>query len=348
MDIILDSNVFRGDLLLRSSDFEVIYDYLRKTGSNIVLPQIILDEVKGLYRRILNERESKLNGAIKNYNLAITDPLARIKFEPLDISKELEKFETYVIEKLNVRKDKIIPVNNDYLPEVIKRAIERTKPCGNSGQGFRDSIIWLTLKDYCMKCHEKQIIFISNNCKDFGDSSGHDLDQALMNECENLGIKINYFKTIREFIDKHSTKIEFITHDWLSERVDTELIADIILEGLNGKQSDRIVSWYSGETGNHCTGYFRARAIHPYNQDDLSIYEMADNSLIVNFTIGCEVEIEFEIYNNEFERQTKYEQLAFGSSPTSFDIKYLDCSAYFSATIIDKEVEDVELNDLAY
>ena len=49
MDVILDSNIFRSDILLRSKDFDILMDYLSKTDYRLIMPQVILDEIKGLY-----------------------------------------------------------------------------------------------------------------------------------------------------------------------------------------------------------------------------------------------------------------------------------------------------------
>src|ERR1035438_3442238 len=68
MDIVLDSNIFRADILLRSKEFDILLDYLDKTGSLFVMPQIILDEIKGLYKRTLIERLSELKKASNNIN----------------------------------------------------------------------------------------------------------------------------------------------------------------------------------------------------------------------------------------------------------------------------------------
>jgi hypothetical protein len=49
MDIVLDSNIFCSDIPLRSKEIDVVLNYLEKTESAIVMPQIILDEITGLY-----------------------------------------------------------------------------------------------------------------------------------------------------------------------------------------------------------------------------------------------------------------------------------------------------------
>jgi hypothetical protein len=347
MDIVLDSNIFRSDFNLHSTEFNVILDYLQKTQSTIVLPQIILDEVKGLYSRVLTERIVKLNSNINNFNLLMIDEGKAIDKIEINIADEVENYAKYLTDKLKIENDKIIPVNNNYLPNLVERAVKRLRPSAD-GEGFRDALIWLTLKDYCLKCHEKQVIFISNNDADFGDAGKNELHPLLKQECDELKIKVNYFRTIKDFIEKHSTKIDFITYDWVRDNFSNEWLEDIIMDELNGRQPSSVVSWYSGETGNSCTGYFRAKKVYPDSQDDMSIYEMADNILIVNLVFCCSVEIEFEIYNEEVMRRSEYEYSPHSRTTTSFDKTTMGCSAYVSLTVKNGEIDEVELNDLSY
>lgn len=347
MDIVLDSNIFRSDFNLRSTEYNIILDYLEKTHSTIVLPQIILDEVKGLYSRVLTERILKLNSNINNFNLLMTDSSKAITKVQIEIADEVEKYTKYLTDKLKIRIDKIIPVNNNYLPNLVERAVKRLRPSAD-GEGFRDALIWLTIRDYCLKCHEKQIIFISNNDGDFGDTEKNELHSSLKQECDELKIKVNYFKTIKDFIEKHSTKIDFVTYEWVRDNFSNDWLEDIIMDELNGRQPSSVVSWYTGETGNSCTGFFRAKKVYPDSQDDLSIYEMIDNILIVNVVFGCEVEIEFEIYNEEIIRRSEFEYSPSLRANTSFDRKSMWCNAYVSLTIKNGEIDEVELNDLSF
>jgi len=191
MDIILDSNIYRSDFLLRSNDFHVLLDYLGRTDSSIYFPQIILDEIRELHKRSLKERISNANKACNNLKLLLTDEsLVTVQY-PIDENAETDRYIEYVKKKFKLSERHIIKPKDNYFAEVTRRAVQREKPCGDEGQGFRDTIIWLTLKDFCVNSKEKQITFISNNDKDFANSDKTELHDTLKQECDNLGIKIN-------------------------------------------------------------------------------------------------------------------------------------------------------------
>lgn len=336
MDIILDSNIFRSDISLRSKEFDVIIDYLKKTESSIVLPQIILDEIKGLYVRTINERIIELNKNINNVNLLLPDNKKHISTIKIDTLREVENYEIFIKKTLGISPYKIIPYNNNYLPIISTRAISRVKPAGEKGQGFRDTLIWLTMKDYCLTCHEKQITFISINTEDFATADKSSLHESLKAECDEIKIKINYFKSVKDFIENQSIKIDFITHDWIAENLDYESVGDIVKSYLNSEERRSIISWIQSETGELCLGY-KALSFEPFSDDNLSVYEMSDNRLIVNLTIEGTVDFEFDIRVRHWNYEYDYQDHTIN--------KYLNVLASISLTLVNNEIFDIEMLD---
>lgn len=342
MDVALDSNIFRGDFLLRSKDFEVLIDYLKKTNSSIILPQVILDEVKELYTRVLKERLANHNKAAANINLALTDESKHLKTSELDIESEVQGYEAFIKKKLTIYDRRILPYTDSFLKEISNRAIKRQRPCGEDGQGFRDTLIWLTIKEYCRTCHEKQITFISNNDKDFGNAEKTDLHESLSSECEQLNIRINYCKNVREFIEKHSVKIDVFTAEWVENNIDFETVNDMIEDEINGNQPRSIRYWLSNRRDVESTERFKATNVSTYECKEFFVYEMLGNKYIINVQLGCEVEIEHEYYDRYYgdSREEYY------SRRTQVEYEYLDFDVHVSLTYENEEVVDIELSEL--
>lgn len=335
MDVILDSNIFRADVPLRSKEFDVLMDYLKKTGSSVIVPQIILDEIEGLYKRALKDRISSFEKNVNNINLILIDPSEHIVKHTIDIQKETKRYLAYVKKKLNI--NLIIPYNNEYLPVISQRAIDRIKPAGEDGQGFRDTLIWLTIKDYASKCHEKQVTFISVNTDDFASSDKSKLHDSLQEECNEMGIRINYFKTLKEFIENHSVKIDFITYDWIAKNLNYDDVAKAIVEYLNATERRSIISWMEHEVNEECVGY-NAISFESFADTDLSVYEMSDNRLIINLTLEGYSQIEFIVrsegyWNDEYDY---FDQTVEMSTTIIVDI---------TITLVDNKIFDFEVQD---
>jgi hypothetical protein len=342
MDIVLDSNIFRGDFLLRSKDFEVLIDYLRKTNSSIILPQVILDEVKELYSRALKERLVTHNKAITNINIALADESKHLKAAEIDIDVEVKAYEAFIKSKLSIYDRRILPYTDSFLKEISIRAIKRQKPCGEDGQGFRDTLIWLTIKEYCRTCHEKQITFISNNDKDFGNSEKTDLHESLSTECEQLNIRINYCKNVREFIERHSVKIDVFNAEWVESNVDIEAVNGMIEDEINGNKPRSIQSWLNSKRDIETSEYFKATNVNTYEFKEFFVYEMLGNKYIINVQLGCEVEIEHEYYDKTY--GGSWEE--YYSRRIQVGYEYLDFDAHISMTYENGEVVDIELGEI--
>ncbi|MFH6983648.1 PIN domain-containing protein [Marinoscillum luteum] len=335
MDIILDTNIFRADIPLKNKDFDVLLDYLERTGSNLVMPQIVLDETKSLYKRTLIERLEAFQKAGDKLNLALTSSIENI-VPDLDLDQEVDKYIEFVKKRLKISERKIIPYNNDFLPIISKRAIDRTKPCGDDGQGFRDALIWLTAIEYAKSCHEKQVIFISLNTSDFANSS-NELHESLREECEKENTRINYFRTIKDFIVQHSTKTEHITLDWISDHIDLDEVAEHLCD-IAGSNS-RLISSFERDTGNESTGHLNAFKAHPYDLNDLFIYEMIDNTLIANVTAKMELEVEIEYYVPDY----RYEEYPSYDGSTAYNC--LEVDVYLAITIENEEVSEWDISE---
>ena len=246
----------------------------------------------------------------------------------------------HLFKRLDITASNIIPYNNELLPVIAQRAIEREKPSGDKGQGFRDTLIWLTMLAYCKTCHEKQIIFISNNTDDFSSSDKQSLHESLAAECDFIGIKVNYFKNLKEFIERHSSKIDFLTLDWIDENFDFKTVEELIQEDLNGKERRSIISHLQSGTGGECTSY-NVEYVETNKVDDMYIYEMLDNKLIVNLILKVMVGLQGSIrHDDSFQNEYAYFE-------TTVD-EYVQMEASISFEVVNEEIGDIELSYIDY
>ncbi|KIO75189.1 hypothetical protein TH53_21900 [Pedobacter lusitanus] len=343
MDVILDSNIYRDDILLRSKYFDLLNDYLIKTNSSIVLPQIVLDETKELYLRALQQRQSKIRTNINELNLALIDKTIHNSPPTIDINLEVEKYELYIKRRLNIKKEKVIPINNDFLPEIIKRCIKRQKPAGEKYEA-RDTLIWLTIKQYCENTHQKQVTLISKNHSDFAGSDKKTLERSLIAECDLLQIRINYFQSVEEFIAAHATEISFINEDWLAENLDFEVLKTDVFDSLNNSNKKTVYSYFTQKTKNKQL-IFKPLLIQPYD-DDFFIYEMIDNSIIVNAIIKAELKIEFKYIPEDSCKTIEHFNCYSQNKDQIITIEYLYVALHIIITVKNRKTFKQELSSL--
>ncbi|MWB93472.1 DUF4935 domain-containing protein [Flavobacterium sp. GA093] len=346
MNIVLDTNIFRNDLFLRSQDFKVLKDYLKRTDSKFVFPQIIFEELKGVYRRTINENlmniekhRSELNKNLNREYIIRPD---------LDVENEISDFIDFINKELDIDESNIISYRNDYLPEIIKRAINREKPFKDGDVGFRDAVIWLTILDHCKGNHEKQVIFISNNPKDFGDDkNSSELHKSLKKECDELGIKVNYFKSLKDFIERHSSKMDYINDDWLDKKLFEDNLSERICNEVENLKKHRITSWYKNKTSNESTEFFKVINSFIYELYDLFFYEMANGKIIIKCKVRAELEVEFEFYDYPHNHDNYiYGFDRYRNART--EIKYIECEVFLSIICQNEKIEEIEISDIVF
>lgn len=294
MDTIIDANIIRRDLKLNDKNFEVLVDYLGRTNSKLILPSIVVEEIKGLYKRVLEERFDEYSKSVEKLKSTLLF-LEMPKSPDLDIEGDSNKYIDFLHNKLGTNADNIIPYKNEYLPELVKRAIERKKPLDNKGQQFRDGLLWLTLLDYAESTEEKLIAFISDNPTDFSDKGESVLAKELIEETKKRGVEIKYFKTLNDFAKEHASKIDFITETWVKENIDFTIIENLFVEILGDKQEEGILGDLELERNENTTGYINRTDYINSNLIDFFVYEKSDGTIFLNIEVEFETEYEIEI-----------------------------------------------------
>ena len=65
MDIILDSNIYLTDIHLQSNKFANFFDYVRRTGSSVILPALVRDELVHTQRQKFTACVTKVEKELK-------------------------------------------------------------------------------------------------------------------------------------------------------------------------------------------------------------------------------------------------------------------------------------------
>lgn len=227
--------MLRSDFLITSYHFNVLLDFCAKTGCAIVIPTIVFEEIASLYRKELILRLQNLNKSGEDFNRIILNPKPFEKKE-IDIEELVSNYIIYLKTKLGPNL-KEIRYKDEFLPELVKRSIERIKPISPKGQEFRDAILWLSILEYFKEENfEHEISFITNNVNDFANNSKTDLHPDLSAEIKNLRPTLKLFNSIKSFAKEIAIDIEFITIEWIIENIDWDRLqvgAKQAVEGID-------------------------------------------------------------------------------------------------------------------
>jgi DNA-binding transcriptional ArsR family regulator len=86
--------------------------------------------------------------------------------------------------------------------ELVRRAASRRKPCNSSGDGYRDTLNWLTLLAVVSNNLDDQVIWVSNNSQDFGAGDNEELHEDLKEELRRLGAekRVRWVRTLADLV----------------------------------------------------------------------------------------------------------------------------------------------------
>lgn len=363
MDTIIDANIIRKDLKLNNKNFEILKDYLAKTNSKLILPSIVLEEVKGLYKRFLLECIADYEKSLNKLNRTLLSEEIE-KFHELNIEEEGNKYIEFLNNKLGISDENIISYKNEYLPELVSRAIQRKKPLDNNGQQFRDGLLWLTVLDFAETTYDKTVAFISENSSDFSEKGKTELAFELLEETKARNLNIKYFKNLDDFVREQASIIEYINDEWIEENVDFNILTKLFDVVIENSLKSKLLDSFDLERDETSTGYIEKSSYSEKQITDFYVYEKSDETLLLNLNVMFEIEFEVEVEKeiegeaSRYEYIQKYNPLTddFDLEPEfipglankyDYDYKYFYplITGKYVLTISDKKIIDYELKD---
>src|SRR5262249_11476070 len=142
MRFVFDSNIFCADYLMKGNAFRIFLSSIPRIGARLLVPQVVLDEVKNKYRTTLSECGARIERSLREL-ARLTEDTPHV--EALDLARHVNRYDPYMKEKLKATGAVIVPYPTSSHEVVSRRAIERRKPFDDKGSGYRDTLIWLSM-----------------------------------------------------------------------------------------------------------------------------------------------------------------------------------------------------------
>jgi PIN domain len=231
MDIILDSNVYVSDYRMEGVNFRSLFDYLKKTQSNLVLFRIVREEVIAEFARDLEEQAAKTETTWEAYR-RLHFPKKLSPFRKPDVKAQQKELRARLMKppasvKLRYQKD----TSKILVYEVFRRGIHRIPPADKHGEQLRDVIIWLTTLDYT-KTFNREVAFISNDNGFWRDKEVH---PQIAKDIDKLGAKLRVYRTIRSFVEENSPPAKPAEAKW-AESIFTAFRPEVIAAAVKAFQ----------------------------------------------------------------------------------------------------------------
>ena len=219
MLVIPDTNVINGDLFLEGPLIRAIVAAETQTNVRLVIPEVVVDEMRGRVQRKLKETVEAANKVRRDYTRLRGPDSGGVELV-IDAKNEqaiLDRFEQ-LVQRLR-EEDRILPYPTVSPEELSKRSIGRQAPFLEKDRGMRDTLIWLTVKECMIAAQDEatEATLVTAD-KAFLDQSRSKLNERLVRELTNakvapdsVTVQPNLRKVVDTIIADYLSSVGWVT-----------------------------------------------------------------------------------------------------------------------------------------
>jgi PIN domain len=207
MKIVLDTTTIRADYHFNSPTSRIFLSGLRLIPATLCVPEVVVDEAVNGFRTDLAKAREKEARAQRD--------LRRILGEQSSgdspggfVERKSEEYRKALLGKVANVGGELLPYPKVEHRKLVQRDLQRRRPFRESGVGYRDALIWETVRSLTWGGHER-VVFVSGNVRDFGD--GPLVHEDLRSDVSNphrLTLLTSIAAVNREFIIPKMTMLE--------------------------------------------------------------------------------------------------------------------------------------------
>lgn len=202
--IILDTNVLHNDWNLTGTRLTLLTSTAKRLNHCICIPMVVVDELENQYQQALQEKVNEYNKALKSLSHMGTS----LTYQKLDIQKQIDGYKDWLLIELSSKGVVILDyptTGHDYL---VAKELGLKKPFLNSQKGYRDALIWETVKTFRLQKKDAEVVFVSENTNDFANKNKESLHDDLAQELIKDGLSGNSVQYVSKIDDYLNTVIK--------------------------------------------------------------------------------------------------------------------------------------------
>lgn len=298
MQIFIDTNVIVKEGFFRSKSSLLFLKAAKFLGIEVIVPEIVIDEVKGVFSSKLREETSKYDSARKT--LA---ELVKVDEHAIDICGEASKYSAWLDDHMRLYNVHVMPYPRVTVREIVRESYKGQKPFGDKDTQYKDFIIWKTLSGYVKEQEQPDTTyFVTNNTKDFCEQRENQffLHSQLQQEVSN---EIIVYTDLRKLFQERifpSLKVREISDI-------PELSADDVRKVAEGRLEEEL-SLYSvyGICGLEFSNEVMISSVLGTTIRDWEIAELDEDDILISVAGSVDVEVEgfiekHDLYHESYE-----------------------------------------------
>jgi|GEM_PF-516290 len=310
MNIFIDTSVLFTDPFFTELFKKEILIACRNGQLQIYISEVVVKELLHNYEKNLD----KIIFDLKNLNTTSQKLIVGFeRYHVIDKEIEIKKLQDFLAELNKMDSFHIIPIKNEYLPEILQKAIVRLKPFTEKKTELKDALIWKSYTDMINTEKLKNCFLLTQNVSDFAlevEKKNFILHPDLQNECENITLITN-FKDVHKLYklsqEVNQEVAQNITLWYEKIAIDEHFVFEKIQESFDVTIVDNISNYidridldqYFGD--GHLIRMGGYAEIEDYNWidcSDIDIEPLEDGSIVISGILNINAEIEGYAYNS--------------------------------------------------
>ena len=162
MHIVVDANIIIiGTGYGRNHQFRELLSTLEDLQHDLCVPKVVVEEVVGKFSRDFDDDAREIRRRMRDLSRLLDKDLSSAVNnvdEVLDKTNEVASFR----ERLEAQFDRVLDYPDIQHEVLVMRAVTRTRPFDEEGEGYRDALIWETILKLASEV-DSEVVFISND-----------------------------------------------------------------------------------------------------------------------------------------------------------------------------------------
>ncbi len=303
--IFIDTNIVYNDFFFKTSAIKKLLKFTKHEPITLCLTELNYNEIIKKYKDNVRPVVKEVRKVRKSVGKRIDELCIENLFdnEMLRAEKHVEKYKQFLDKTIEENSIQIVsyPTEKNVTSLISEKYFNAIKPFGEDKSSFQDAILWQSIVEYCKKENPENVVFISNNTKDFADDSKENIHEDLEDDVDGL----LFYNSVGSFLEHEEDNL----HDYFIDNYeyDKELLEDKLANYFDGNSSLNYTihdllsnSQFEGE-------YFSGWGTDAYiDKTDLEILEVTldieENELLISFSIEMDVSFSIETIDPTYER----------------------------------------------
>lgn len=305
--IIIDTNVVHNDYMLTGFRISALCSAKENLGYLLFIPDVVVDEMVKQYKE-------EIEGYAVQYNQALNQLKKRKTLADIQVfnsSSVTDNYEANLRNRIQELGIEIIPYPNTAHKEMVQRELSKRKPFKDSSKGYRDSLIWESIKEHCQRTKTVDIVFLTENTDDFAAKDKNSLHPDLVADCDAIGYdvnKITLISGVHKYIEQEIVSKSKELAELLDELRASDYLGDIDLikcvkDFITHENMDSYINGdYYGESVVYIPGYYENPVIAGMDTKSISfdsIHQISKTELLVKCSLEIEIDMDVFIYHGD-------------------------------------------------